>query len=326
MARWLVGGGAVLLMLVASAAQAAAQAVTLRYKWTQGDVLVYRNVVRSTTHATGGPRGPETFENTMSQTIKLTVAAVNPADGSATVRHSVEAVSIEVTTPAGKFAYDSAKPVPPDADPRVIAMSKTVGGMVGEAISVTLAATGAVRRIDGGARVAQKLIDNLPRDPMSGGLAQNIKGMLSDDALRAALEQSLSRLPEEPVNIGGSWTAEQAVGADATGKLLGKSTFTLKAIDGAGDAQVARIAVALALRQEDVASSGAASTVKLGAGSRGEGEVTFNVARGRIETNSMRTELPSTITMRGPDGGSLTLRNDNKTVMTMTRVDVDKDK
>jgi len=322
--RGMIRSAAVLLVLAASAASAAAQAVTLRYKWAQGDVIVYRSVVRSTTNATGGPRGPETFEQTVSQTIKLTVAAVNPTDGSATLRHSVEAVSIEMSTPAGKFSYDSSKPVAPDADPRVLAMSKTVGGMVGEAISVTIAATGAVRRIDGGARVAQKLIDNLPRDPMSGGLAQNIKGMLSDAALRAAVEQTFPGLPEPPVNVGETWTAEQAVGADATGKLHGKSTFTLKAIDGAGDAQVARIAVALALRQEDVPSGGASSVVKLGAGSRGEGEVTFNIARGRIESSTMRTDLPSTITMRGPDGASLTLRSDNKTIMTMNRVDNDK--
>jgi hypothetical protein len=318
--RWLIRGGAAVLVLVASAAYVAAQPVTLRYKWTQGDNITYRNVVRTTTHATGGPRGPETFEQTMSQTIKLTVAAVNPADGSATLRHAIEAVSIDVTTPAGRIAYDSARPVAADADPRVIAMSKTVGGMVGEAISVTVSSTGAVRRIDGAARIAQKLIDDLPRDPMSGGLAQNIKGMLSDDALRAALEQSLSRLPEPPVDIGGTWTAEQAVGADATGKLLGKSTFTLKAVEGTGDAQVARIAVALALRQDEV-PSGASTVVRLGAGSKGEGEIVFNVGRGRIETNTMRTDMPSTVTMRAPDGGTMTLQNNSKTVMTMTRVD-----
>ena len=322
--RRLIHGGAVLLVLAASAAPAAAQPVTLRYKWTQGEVITYRSVVHSTNSAVGGPRGPETFEQTLTQTIKLTVAAVSPADGSATLRHSVEAVSIDVTTPAGKISYDSTRPVETDADPRVVAMSKTVGGMVGEAISVTISPSGAVRRIDGAARIAQKLIDGLPRDPMSGGLAQNIKGMLSDDALRAAVEQSFSRLPEQPVNIGDTWTAEQGVGADATGKLLGKSTFTLKALEGAGDAQMARIAVALALRQEDVPAGGSSTILRLGAGSRGEGEVTFNVARGRLETNTMRTELPSTITMRGPDGGSMTLTNNSKTVMTMNRVDKDK--
>lgn len=317
--RWLVRAGVVLLV-AGSAVQAAAQAVPIRYKWAQGDVLTYRTVVRTTSSATGGPRGPETFEQTMSQTIKLTVAAVNPADGSATLRHSIDAVSMEVTTPAGKVGYDSARPLPEGADPRVLAMSKTLGGMVGEAVSVTMAPTGAVRRIDGAARIAQKLIDDLPRDPMSGALAQSIKGMLSDEALRAALEQSFARLPEQPVNVGDSWSAEQAVGADATGRLLGKSTYTLKAIDGAGDAAVARIAVSLALRQEEVPSTGASTVVKLAPGSKGEGELVFSLARGRIESNTMRTDMPSTITLRTPDAGTITMQNNTRTTMTMTIV------
>ena len=318
--RWLGRGGAVALVLAVTAAPAAAQAVPLRYKWTQGDVLTYRTVVRTFSNATGGPRGPETFEQTMTQTVTLTVAAVNPTDGTATLRQSIDAVSIEASTPAGKAVYDSARPPDENADPRVIAMSKTIGGMVGEAISVTMAPNGAIRRIDGAARIAQKLIDDLPRDPMSGAMAQNIKGMLSDGALRAALEQSFSRLPDQPVGVGDTWTAEQAVGADAGGRVVGKSTFTLKAIEGAGDAAVARIAVALALRQEEVPSAGASTVVKLGAGSKGEGELVFNVGRGRIDTNTMRTDMPSTITMRTPDGGTITLQSTSKTTMTMNVV------
>ena len=47
----------------------------------------------------------------------------------------------------------------------------------------------------------------------------------------------------------------------------------------------------------------------------------FNVGRGRIETNSMRTDMPSTVTMRGPDGGPVTMQNKTKTTMTMELVE-----
>jgi hypothetical protein len=318
--RFFVRGGMLLLVLMASPAAALAQAIPLRYQWKQGETVTYRTVVRTTTNATGGPRGPETFEQTLSQTLKLTVAAVN-VDGTATLRQSVEAVSMEVSSPAGKAAYDSAKPVGEDADPRVQAMAKTMGGMVGEAISVTISPNGVVRRIDGTARIVEKLIGNLPRDPMSGGLAQNIKAMLSDDALRSSLEQSFSRLPDQPVNVGDTWTSEQAVGADATGKVVGTSTFTLKAVEGAGDAAVARIAVSLALRQEAVPSAGASAVMKLGAGSKGTGEVVFSLGKGLIQTNSMNTDMPTTVTMRGPDGSTMTLQSNTRTSMTMQRID-----
>jgi len=319
--RVLVRGGVVTLMLAASVVQAAGQAVQLRYQWKQGEVLTYRTEVRTTSTATGGPRGPETFEQTLTQTFQLTVAAVNPTDGSATLRQSIESVAVEMNTPAGKIAYDSKQKVAADADPRVQGMAKTLGGMVGEAISVTMAPTGAVRRIDGAARVVSKLIENLPRDPMAGGLAQNIKAMLSDDALRSSLEQSFSRLPEQPVKVGETWTADHTVSAGASGRVLGKSTFTLKAVEGAGEAAVARIAVSLALQHEDAPAPGASTVVKLGAGSKGEGDVTFSVGSGRIEANNMRTDMPSTVTMRGPDGSTMTIQNTTKTTMTMIRVE-----
>jgi Family of unknown function (DUF6263) len=155
---------------------------------------------------------------------------------------------------------------------------------------------------------------------MSGGLAQNIKAMLSDDALRSSLEQSFSRLPEQPVNVGETWTSEQTISA-ISGRVLGKTTFTLKAIEGTGDAAMARIAVSLALRQEELPSAGASTVVKLDAGSTGKGEVTFSVGHGRIETNTMRTDMLSTVTMRGPDGGTNTLQNNTKTTMSMNRVE-----
>jgi hypothetical protein len=101
---------------------------------------------------------------------------------------------------------------------------------------------------------------------------------------------------------------------------VGKSTFTLKAVEGTGDAAVARIAVSLALRQEEVPSPGASTSVKLGPGSKGEGEVVFNVGPGRIETSTMRTDMPSTVTLRTPDAGTITLQNNTRTVMTMTVV------
>jgi len=305
-----------LALLVIAPATAAAQPITLRYNWTQGDVLTYRMVVRTNTAVKGGPQGDANIEQTMSQTVKVLVSAVGP-DGTATLRQSIEAVSMEMNGPMGKLAYDSAKPPAADADPRVVSMSKTFGAMVGEALSVTMAPNGAVRRIDGTQRIVDKLMKDLPRDPMAGGMAQNIRQMLSEDALRTSLEQSFSRMPDVPVKPGDTWTAQQSLGADAVGKITGTSTFTLKSIDGTGDAAVAHISVALALKQQEVPASGSSMTMRLGANASGEGELVFHVTRGRVERNTMRTDMPSTITVRGQDGAPMTMQNNTKTTMTM---------
>ena len=311
---------AILTLAVAAVASAsAAQTVTLRYNWAQGQVLTYRTQVKTHSTLAGGPAGTTSFEQTLGQTLKITVAAV-AADGTATLRQVIEAVSLELNGPQGKIAYDSSKASAKDNDdPRVRSIAKTMGAMVGEAISVTMGPNGVVRRIDGTARIVDKLMADLPRDPMAGGLAQNIKMMLSEDALRSSLEQSFSRLPDAPVKAGDTWTAEQSVGADAIGKIVGKSTFTLKSVEGSGDAAVARVAVALALRQQDVPAAGASMMMKLGDG-KGEGELLFNVAKGWVEHNTMRTDMNSSATMRGPDGGSMIVQNSARTTMTMDLV------
>ena len=59
--------------------------------------------------------------------------------------------------------------------------------------------------------------------------------------------------------------------------------------------------------------------MKLG-NAKGEGELLFHIGKGRVERNSMRSEMPSTITMRGPDGATITMQNDTKTTMTMELV------
>lgn len=307
-----------IFLLCASAAPVHAQSVTLRYNWKQGDVLTYKSTVKTTSTMSGGPAGQATFEQTMGQTLKVTVAAVG-ADGTATLRQEIVAVTLEMNSPAGKIAYDSANPPAANADPSLVAMSKTMGAMVGEAISVTMASNGAVRSIAGTQKIIDKLMADLPRDPMAGGLAQNIKAMLGENALRSSLEQSFSRLPDNPVKPGDTWTAEQSIGADAIGKIVGTSTFTLKAVEGSGDAAVARVAVSLSLRQQDVPAAGSSMSMRLGNG-KGQGELLFRTGPGIVERNSMNTDMTSTASVRGPDGGPLNIQNSTRTQMTMELV------
>ena len=310
---------ALAVALAASVSQASAQ-TPLLYRWTQGDVLLYRTVLKTTSNVSGGPAGTVEQTLTQTQTVKLIVAAVGP-DGSATLRQTIESVAMDITGPMGKMAYDSTKPPPADdADPRTATLAKTFGAIVGEAISVTITPNGVVKSIAGTAKIIEKLMKDLPMDPLAAGLAQNIKAMLSDEALRTSLEQSFSRMPDQPVKPGDTWTSEQTLGVDVLGRIIGTSTFTLKAIEGTGDAAVARIGVALAIRQESTPGAAASMSVKLGP-SKGEGELLFHIGKGRVERNSMRSEMPSTITMRGREGGPATMQNNTTTSMTLERIE-----
>jgi hypothetical protein len=193
------------------------------------------------------------------------------------------------------------------------------GGMVGATITVTFAPDGAIGRIDGVQKVYDKIAQDLPRDRSAGPMAQALKSVLSEEAIRAALQQSFPRLPPQPVKPGDTWTGQIALGSDATGRISGTQTMTLKRIDG-GDTGVATIGVALSLKQESAPPLGAAGmTMKLGA-SKGEGEIEFDVGAGRIRKATMKTDMPSTMTAPGPDGRPTTLRNATRTSMIMEEV------
>ena len=112
------------------------------------------------------------------------------------------------------------------------------------------------------------------------------------------------------------------MGNPIIGRITGRSTFTLKAVEGTADAPLARIAVALALKQDAVPPpSGPAGMVMTLGDAKGVGEILFNVTRGQIQRSTMRSDLPSTVTMNGPDGSPTTMANKTTTTMTMELVE-----
>jgi hypothetical protein len=55
--------------------------------------------------------------------------------------------------------------------------------------------------------------------------------------------------------------------------------------------------------------------------SHGDGNLVFDAARGRIVSSTMRTEMPSTVNMIGPNGAPVSFTNRVKTSATMELVD-----
>ena len=187
--------------------------------------------------------------------------------------------------------------------------------------SVVMAPTGAIQRIEGVQKVYDKIVQDLPTDRSATQMAASLKSVLSEEAIRAALEQSFPRMPPQPVRPGETWTAQISLGSESTGRISGTQTMTFKRIDGADANGIATIAVALALKQESTPPIGPAGmTMKLG-DSRGTGEIAFDVANGRIRSSTMKTEMPATMTAPGPDGRPSTMKSTTKTSMKMELVD-----
>jgi hypothetical protein len=297
------------------------QPVPLQYRWTQGEVLRYRTVLLTTRTISGVPgQAPVTLEQSMAQTIKIVVEAVAP-EGLATLRQTIESVRMELTTPGGRTLYDSASRTKPE-DQAAETMAKVFGAVVGESISIIMAPTGAIRRIDGSSTLVAKVSNGVPRqDPGAAAMADSLKSMLSEPAMRATLEQSFSRLPDRAVSVGDRWTAQLSLGDERIGKITGTSAFTLQSMQGTPESPVAHIAVALTVTQESAPPIGAAGMIMKLGDSHGEGEILFDVAKGRIQRSTMRADMPSTMSVTAPDGTPTTMKNQTKTSTTMELIE-----
>ncbi len=310
-----------LVALVASAVPAQAQSVTLRYRWTKGASLTYRMTNLTNSAIRGMPGvGEMTVGQTLTQVLKMTAEDVAP-DGTATLRQSFESVRMEMNGPMGDVVFDSSVP-DKTQNPMTESLGKVVGALVGESIVVVMAPDGTVRKVDGASRIVDKIAQAMSGDPAAAAAAQGLKAMLSDDALKTTLAQSFSKLPAGAVKAGDTWTGLLAMGNEMIGRVSGTTAFTVKAIEGAADAPLARIAVSLTLKQEVVPPpSGPMGMVMRLGDARGEGEVVFNVAKGYIQRGTMRTEMPSTMSMTGPDGSPATVQNKTTATMTMEVVE-----
>ncbi len=305
--------------LVASAAPAYAQGATLRYRWNKGETVTYRMTMQTSSLITGMPGTTgRKVDQTMTQVIGMTVEDVG-ADGATTIRQTFQSVKMEMNGPMGHIVYDTAAPGS-IANPMVQSLRQVLGAMVGESVTIVQAPDGSVRKVEGASRIVDKIMKGIPDDPAAQGAAQGMRSVLSDEALKTTTEQSFSKLAPNPVSPGDTWEGQLSLGNDAIGRMAGVVRFTLKGIEGPPDAGVARIAVALTLKQQSApppAPNG--MSVKQG-DARGEGEILFDVANGRIRKSTMKTDLPSTITGQTPDGSPATMLNKTTTTVTMELV------
>jgi len=304
-------------VLATIAAPAAAQ-VELRYKWNKGDVLDYRVTLHTTSEVPGVPGRDDTkTEQTITQQITLTVDGVAPS-GVASVHETVTAIRSQLTTPRGTIVVDTAAPVQTSDDPVAHAMSKLLAAVIGQPINIVFTPDGTVRSVDGGSRLLERVVGAAGADPDAAMASQALTSIYSDEALRSMLEQSFPKLPSQPLKPGDTWAGELALGNQTIGRIAAALTFTLKSVDGSAGAQRATVSVAMTLTQAVKPPAGGPTRITLTLGdSRGHGDMVFDVARGRIVSNMMRTEMPSTVSMIGPDGTPVTFKNRVTTTATM---------
>jgi hypothetical protein len=295
------------------ATEAVPQQVTLRYAWTKGETIRHRTTQEITSVISGLPGGmPDvTVTQTMAQVLASTVEDV-AADGTATLKQLIESVKIDMNTPDQKMSYDSASPDAATGSGDAL-MKNMLSGIVGQPYTVVLAAKGSVQKIEGVAALMEKMFKSLPQDPSGAMMRSTMRGMFSEDAMRNMMGQSFAVMPEKPVGIGETWTSETTIKNPMLGDLTTALASTLKSVDGTA----ATITTKLAIRKS---ASGPSPTNPMGftmdiGDSTGEGDLLFDMNKGRVLRTAMRSVMPMTMSGSAPDGTAVNMKTDVTSVV-----------
>jgi hypothetical protein len=317
----IVVAGCLAVMLVVPAVRAYGQDVTLRYRWTKGETVRYRLTQRTMSTVTGAPggMGEVNIEQNMIQVFRSVVDGVT-AEGNATLQQVVESIRVEVSSPMGKYTFDSADGKSPASGnqgpvPGQEMMGKIFAAMVGEAFSLELSPTGQVLKVEGIQRVLDKMMSELPKDQMSAQMMSNLKQNFSDDAMKNTFSQGFAQLPDHPLKPGDSWTSSATVVNPAMGKLSTSTTSTLQPSAGASSSP-ARILTKISMTQESPSANPMGITMRLDSAS-GDGELLFDVAKGRFQGGTTKLTMPLMMTGSTPDGSQLNMTTLTKTTITI---------
>jgi hypothetical protein len=313
-----ITAGAVALGLLAGPSVAAfRQDATLRYKWTKGDTVRYQIVQQSTSVLSGLPgMGDMNIDQTSTQVL-LTTAENVAADGTATLKQTVESVKMQMNSPMFSFAFDSVKPEAA-TDPMSSMLKNVLSPMIGASFTVVMASTGEIRSVDGLSQVAEKMFKNVGQDPAMAGMFDGLKANVSDDAMRSMLSQAYTQFPARPIKPGDTWNAQVSSGNPMLGTVVTSIASTLKSMNGDGTATIAQNLTVKQDPSKPPQPNPMGMSMKMGEAT-GTGEQTYEVASGRLRRAQTNVTMPVSMSGTGPDGSAL---NMSMSVRSTTTIDL----
>ena len=302
-----------------SSATLAAQDVNLRYRWTKGEEVRYRNTTQVDMLMSGLPgMGDMNVAMTMVQINKLVVDDV-AADGTATIRSTTESIKMTMNIPMmGEVSYDSANPQPAGSNPIVDGLGQSVGALVGETLTLAVAPSGKVGKIDGLASLVEKMKKASPSAGGAMGMG-NMDSFFSEDAQRSTIEQSFAVMPDKPVKTGDSWKNEYKI-PSPLGSQTASYVCTLKDQLTLNGNPTARIATTGGVKASGAPGAMGPMTVTMGDGTS-QGELLFDTKLGRMRKSTGTLTQPLAMKMSAPDGTDIAIQAVQKTTSTMELIE-----
>lgn len=306
------------LVLACAALVSAADDVTFRYKWTKGETLRYRISQQTVSEMSGLP-GVGSMSVTMDMLQEVTLTAVDvDAAGKATLEYRTTRIKATTSTPMGQNTYDSAAPGAP-GDAATARVGQTLGAMIDKPITLVMAPTGKVERVQGVSAIMKEALKDTPQLPITG--ASGLDGMMSDEAMQALWSRYFTAVPDHALTAGESWQAEATMtAAGMSMTTIAKNTFVgLETVDGRSLVHLKHDMTLKPAGGGDMNMGGMSISAQMGEGS-GSGESWFDAATGHVVRVTGFTVQPITMSASMPDGTPMSMQSLTRTTNTMELV------
>jgi hypothetical protein len=307
-------------LILGTSADAWRQEAVLRYRWTSGEAVQYRMSQQTTTVVSGLPGGmPDmTVGQTVGQTMRMIADSV-AADGTTSLKQTIESMNMNMEMPMGmgSVSYDTAKP-DQASGPGAAELKTIFGAMIGQPFTLVVTSRGEVQKVEGFAALTERMFKSMAPDPSTDAIRNGLSGMFSDESMKSMMSTGFGAFPERAAKIGDTWNTSVTVQTPVTGALMTTIGLTLKALEGSGAEQTARIATQITIKQTSKPTGPMPMGLSLEMGEGGgDGEILFSVAKGRMLKSTTRTTTPMKMTGSAPDGTAMNMTTTVKNVVTV---------
>ncbi|HEX3601627.1 MAG TPA: DUF6263 family protein [Lacipirellulaceae bacterium] len=283
---------AIVISSIAAASNMARADEPLRWKFEVGEKLDYNMVQEMNMSAAGGPVGP--MNTTMRQEMDMTwdVQGVDKKTGEAVIKQKFDRVKMKMQTPVGGFEYDSKSEAAPTGLAAMIApMYKA---MTNGEFEITMTARGEVKDV----KIPEDVVAALKSSPGAAAMGD----IASAEGFKKMISQGALVLPEAAPKKGDTWTTKVEMNNPAAGKQTVETTYRYEGTKDIDGTTYAVIKPQLKMDFEKPAATAGQPAQQLSmkiADQSSDGEVLFNIAKGRLSSTNLQQKVSIDATVNG---------------------------
>jgi hypothetical protein len=146
------------------------------------------------------------------QIINMTIGMIQKGDvletdsqGNMRIRYTYMGTRFKQDGPMGSVDYDSAKQTTPPAG------AEGFAALIGQSYSMRISPKGKVLDVNGVKEMGEAVREKLPAGANPADTSSPLSSFLDEQSIREMTEQSMAIYPDQPVEIGASWTTKQTV-------------------------------------------------------------------------------------------------------------------